>query len=1716
MKSKKLVAVLLAILMLVTALPLTGLAAVDFNSAGGMRLISDTTTKIAPGVVEDKIITNNASGTSQVVGYAVSIDQTNPTVGLAAGFADYNGNTWKMQTVRAQANAYMKATGENVVVAINADIYDMNTGAPHGVLVMNGKVYNKGIGYPYFGVTFDGDVVMGSCLTEAVLSTLKEATGGFYTLLENGVRVNQDAQPVNVPKTAIGRKADGSLIFYTADGRNFPISNGLTDYDLTSVMISLGCVDVFNLDGGGSATYLARYEGEKNLGLKSRPSDGQERAVSTTFFVTSSAKPSGEFDHASVTPNNELYTPESTVKFNANGVDSSGAAAPLPAEGTFALADDSYGTISADGTFVSNGKTGVVTVNYIYNGNVAGSTSIEIVNPDTVAFADEEVSLGFDDVSDLGLTVKYMTRDVNYKDGDFTWVKENCPIEPGTTFTYKDKQIKLYEDGKFAFTHLDAAKNIIRDADLSAEELADMLDGLLGSFTGNIFTSVPANTSEGFVTATYKYDESVSGRVKVIVGKLPTVVWDFEDVDNGDGTVTSAEDYYLGDNGGSGILTTSNYARGGKQSIEIASLNDEEPVRFGSKSLKLNYDFINCGAVTEGACIGSSEGMVIPGTPTGIGVWVYAPEGVGITYEGPGTQAGLWLRGYVRDANNNNMPYDFTLEPKAVLDGDQWSGVQPGIYWEGWMYCEADLTKMQGPFKIQPGMTFRLMFVAGTQMGTRSANSIYFDNFQFVYGTNVDDVDNPVIDSITANGAKLENGSVVNSNTVTFDAYFHDVQNKYTTGVDASTIRTYIDGVNVANYDTFSYVVDPDGSKCHTYNVNLENGEHSITTIIRDGFGNETTETRNFVVEAEETDAPKVTVSTREDSALIGGKINVDIKASDPSVITEVMTGLTFSNQFPTYTVSFGDNYTGSYSYSKMSKMLTINAKSNGNSADNDVVATVSLDVNPALNSNVEFTYAVKAGSYKAADDFYTFSADTKAVPVSATYAVDVAPVIVGESATIKVTENATGDAAANVTVKNANTNEVIGVTDENGEIVTDVFSAVAGVTPVYAQDNNGLLSFVTNVGSYDAKGEGKAPYGIITNAVADPTTTKNISWFSNPSSKDAQVVMYRAEGAEEWTTVPAKSTLVTFTKGENATVNANNATITGLTPETTYEYKVGCEDTMSAVDTFVTSSNGDTSFFILGDMQAEDMSNVNALANLIGKKHYDFGIQTGDTVDDPTSYAQWVDALSILGTEKLGSTDMIHVLGNHEYAGDANAEKAGTIYNLPDSTPGGYYSTTYGNTFVAVVNYAGNINQYKKALDKAADDALASGARWKILTIHQPAYYTNANGGNSDVHTVVPAAVDKGGFNFVFSGHDHSYARTAPMVNNVVDENGAVYYICGSSGEKSYTVTRNDDFNFEVVDDQYSGIYLDVTALNNSCTVNVYDVSGALIDSYTMEKECLKTGHKYVHDSALDKVICTVCGEEDAEYTGFITDEATGKNMYYANGVKHVGFLAYIEEVYYFDENGLAVTGKKTIPVTVRDKTEKVTFNFDEEGKQIGYVFHKCSDGYTRAYRGNTFITGWREIDGEWYFFTSSEATYGRMYVGSVTINLATGQKVKYTFDKNGHLQGTSWYTYPDGNKVLYYGPKTLTGWQEVDGVKYYFDPATGYMATGDIEIDGVMYSFLDDGTFTHDGDHVDADNDGKCDTCESVRKKSSGSFIDLIVSFFKRIINWFKKIFS
>ena len=1477
--SSRFLATVLSVLMLASLFPVelihaseTGSASVKDCVADGEILVKDTVTPITDGVVSHEVITNVPTGDQQHIDYIAEVAM-GENIKIVSGYGQDDASSWSLTPTTTQAKAYEKNhPGETVVAAINADFFNMGTGEPMGALVMNGKIICQANGRNYFGVTKDGKAVIRSTPD---LSDLQTAVGGDVILVNNGEVVPENGSygALKYSRTAIGIRADGTVLTFVTYGLRAPISCGRTYDQMAQMLKNAGCVSAIALDGGGSSTYCARPEGTDKLVVSNSPADGAERAVSSSLLVVSTAVKTGVFDHAVLSPNNQVYTPGSTVQFEAKGVDTAGMAMDLPAGVTYAISADSQdlGTVDAQTGLVTIGeKCGTLGVELRLNGETVGSTTIDVAVPDSIYFANEEISLGFTEETDFGLVVRNKNRDINIKDGDILWSIENVKTAAG-----------------------DAA---------TAEEM--------GAFNGNSFTSSDGKSLNGTFIAASKWDESVKGSIHVIVGMLPTIVWDFEDqVDAETGAVTSAEDYYVGENG---ILKHGNAGQGCQESMEIVSIDDDEPVRFGSKSLKMNYDFTKCGTATDGAYIGPKVKMDIPGVPTGIGVWVYAPEGVGVEYKGDGSPAGFWLRGYARDVNGGLITLDYTLEPKACKDNNgNWNGVQPGVYWEGWKYLEADLTGKAAPFYVQAGMTLRLMYVPGIDMGSKTAGSIYFDNLQFVYGTNVDDIDAPVVDSITVNGKELENGAVLQDAKLNITAMFHDVQNKYTSGIDKDTIRMYIDDINVVGNDRYEYAAQPDGTMNYLYNLELENGEHTVTVSLRDEFGNETTETRTFTVKKA---APAATVQVKplEQTAIIGKTVDLQLLASDTSV-TQATAILTRSNLFPQYEVLFADGYEGTYSYSKLSKKLTVNvvrkADAQPVAGDNGcLMATVRVSIPANLTENAIFSYTVKGGSFLTDSGAYaTYHQSEATLPVGAEYTISSHPIIVSESGTGTLTVvNSKGEPAVGVGIYMATDNSLVGTTDEKGQLTTDAFSKAAGTYTVYAKDEAGLLSFQYNVGVYDVA-EKTLPYNVRFNAPKNEATEKNISWISNPAVKGQQSIRYAVSGTENWVTAEADTTQMNFAQGGYITANFNNILLTGLTAGTTYDYQVGCGDQWTDKATFATSDGekDHADFFVLGDIQAEDLTNITAIRDTLKDRHWNFGLQTGDAVDNPRAYKDWEDYTGLFNGETMGSTNMVQVLGNHELQGEALESK--TMFGLDASYGGSCYSRTYGNVYLAVINYTGNAAQLRSALEWLKTDVQSSNADWKILTMHQPPYYTNGAGGNAEINALVPKVVDELGIDVVFSGHDHSLARTNMLRGDEIDEDhGAVYYICGTSGEKSYNITSQGTFDYDrifaLATLDFTAVYLTAHADRDTLTINVYDIAkSAPIDTITLKSDCAKFGHKCQLDTTTKKAVCTVCGRTDETLTGDIMD-AEGNAYYMLGGVLQTGWVTVGEEIRYYN----------------------------------------------------------------------------------------------------------------------------------------------------------------------------------------------------------------------
>jgi len=84
------------------------------------------------------------------------------------------------------------------------------------------------------------------------------------------------------PRTAVGQKKDGTLLFVVVDGRQPKSSVGMTLPELAKFMKELGAYNAYNLDGGGSSTMVI-----ENV-IVNNPSDEKgERPTSDAIIVKS-------------------------------------------------------------------------------------------------------------------------------------------------------------------------------------------------------------------------------------------------------------------------------------------------------------------------------------------------------------------------------------------------------------------------------------------------------------------------------------------------------------------------------------------------------------------------------------------------------------------------------------------------------------------------------------------------------------------------------------------------------------------------------------------------------------------------------------------------------------------------------------------------------------------------------------------------------------------------------------------------------------------------------------------------------------------------------------------------------------------------------------------------------------------------------------------------------------------------------------------------------------------------------------------------------------------------------------------------------------------------------------------------------------------------------------------------------------------------------------
>ena len=187
---------------------------------------------------------------------------------------------------------------EGAVAAINAGaFFDDGTSSsvvgsvPEGLVISEGTVrWNSGKAPQEGFVGFNKDnvmVVAKSMTAEKAMEIGIRDGCCFGPVLIMNNTVNEEAYNANSglnPRTAVGQRADGAVIFLCIDGRQAS-SMGGTYADIIDIMVEFGAVNACNLDGGSSTVMLYRDHNSGKVSMINSYSLLQEQPRRMPTFI---------------------------------------------------------------------------------------------------------------------------------------------------------------------------------------------------------------------------------------------------------------------------------------------------------------------------------------------------------------------------------------------------------------------------------------------------------------------------------------------------------------------------------------------------------------------------------------------------------------------------------------------------------------------------------------------------------------------------------------------------------------------------------------------------------------------------------------------------------------------------------------------------------------------------------------------------------------------------------------------------------------------------------------------------------------------------------------------------------------------------------------------------------------------------------------------------------------------------------------------------------------------------------------------------------------------------------------------------------------------------------------------------------------------------------------------------------------------------------------
>ncbi len=901
----KMLSVILCLCMVMGFAPMTAFAQSDDAFVSETHdVFSKTTSTIAPGVSHSINYAYAKKDGKQMVYYVAVADINRDDVEVHSSYKDAQCTNFGMDKLTNQMSAanakYTNPEYANynpyfeAVAGVNGDFYNMQTGRPSGAFVMDGVMSSsKANNRPFFAIMEDGTALCGANNSQWDAAVAKhgkvmEAVGGSQMLVVDGKDVTASAtgsyNTDRHSRTMVGVTADGKVVMTVLDGRQEPFSCGGTMHELAQIMLEQGCVSAINLDGGGSTTFAARPEGQSDVKVINRPSDGSERSISSGLLIASTAVPSDKFDHAVIKAENEYVTPGSEVNISAVGVSPAGTSAQIPENVTYSA---TLGTVE-NGKFVSDGTTGDAKVQMFLDGKVVGETAIHVVIPDKLTFDSETITVPFGKTVGLSMTATYGLNKVVIKPSD---------------------------------VRLALAENSI-----------GTVDGF--NFTAAEESSVTSSN----ITATLVSNNEITAVSTINLGKGSVTLWDFEDKDVSDFKRASSSNYNY-------ILTPG--------TCSIATAEDGK-VHSGKYSMRVTSDFsvsTESGYMNARLCFNNSNYIDLKGA-TRVGMWVYIPD----------EAASLNGRIFIKQVTERNEDGSIksiastTTTATQIDNGGNWNvGFNTQYDESGWHYIYADLPAGKDWCLYNTLLDYYINDRDNTQynynhLDYKSLNQniiLYIDDITVDYSSAVDDREAPIFSSVryadtTMSDAVELKGQTVTNNVLSFGAVVHENTEKSNyTGLDESTAKAYIDGVEMPCTIAGGIISIADRK--------LADGLHKIKFSICDKQGNYASVIRKINVQANSniSTVKLVPHDASLDKILLGSVYYADLVATDIEKVQSVSVDLDLNNisiwELDHMEVAKG--FEATYSIESDDKVATINIERTGKNNETGEKVLVSMPI---------------------------------------------------------------------------------------------------------------------------------------------------------------------------------------------------------------------------------------------------------------------------------------------------------------------------------------------------------------------------------------------------------------------------------------------------------------------------------------------------------------------------------------------------------------------------------------------------------------------------------------------------------------------------------------------------------------------------------------------------------------------------------------------------